>query len=125
MAITPEDIISWGGNGQGQAGQGERAEAAWVKPRSIKPLQGLAIASVVCGRYHTLCVTATSQVRGPLAHWDAQHRWRRMRPWTGMPAEPSMHALHHSAMRACTSKALPVASPLVLPWYPTPTAKSI
>jgi alpha-tubulin suppressor-like RCC1 family protein len=63
VAITPEDIISWGGNAQGQCGQGERAETAWVKPRSIKPLQGLAISHVVCGRYHTLCVTATSQAR--------------------------------------------------------------
>ena len=66
MAITPEDIISWGGNTHGQCGQGERAEIMSVKPRSIKPLQGISIAQVVCGRYHTLCVTATSQVLSPL-----------------------------------------------------------
>ena len=62
VAITPEDVISWGGNSYGQCGQGERAEVTSVKPRSIKPLQGISIAQVVCGRYHTLCVTATSQV---------------------------------------------------------------
>ena len=62
VAITPEDVISWGGNSYGQCGQGERAEVVSVKPRSIKPLQGISIAQVVCGRYHTLCVTATSQV---------------------------------------------------------------
>ena len=67
MAITPEDVISWGGNSYGQCGQGERAEVMSVKPRSIKPLQGISIAQVVCGRYHTLCVTATSQVSIP--HW--------------------------------------------------------
>lgn len=62
VAITPEDIISWGANSYGQCGQGDRAEILSVKPRSIKPLQGISIAQVVCGRYHTLCVTATSQV---------------------------------------------------------------
>lgn len=63
MAITPEDVISWGANSEGQCGQGDRAEAAWVKPRSIKPLQGMCVSQVVCGQYHTLCVTATSQAR--------------------------------------------------------------
>jgi alpha-tubulin suppressor-like RCC1 family protein len=63
VAITPEDIISWGGNSYGQCGQGERAEVMSVKPRSIKPLQGISVAQIVCGRYHTLCVSATSQVR--------------------------------------------------------------
>ena len=62
VAITPEDVISWGANGDGQTGQGERAEAQWVKPRSLKPLQGMMVTQVVCGRAHTLCVTATSQV---------------------------------------------------------------
>lgn len=62
VALTPEDVISWGANSEGQCGQGERAETLWVKPRSIKPLQGLYVSQVVCGKYHTLCVTATSQV---------------------------------------------------------------
>ena len=61
VAITPEDVISWGGNNEGQCGQGDRAEVTWVKPRSIKPLQGLCVSQIVCGQYHTLCVTATSQ----------------------------------------------------------------
>ena len=63
VAITPEDVISWGANNVGQCGQGERSETTWVKPRSLKPLQGLYVSQVVCGRTHTLCVTATSQVR--------------------------------------------------------------
>lgn len=62
---TAEDVISWGANAEGQCGQGERAETLWVKPRSIKPLQGMYVSQVVCGKYHTMCVTATSQVR----HW--------------------------------------------------------
>ncbi|KAL3132600.1 hypothetical protein ABBQ32_009129 [Trebouxia sp. C0010 RCD-2024] len=62
VALTPEDVISWGANSEGQCGQGERAETMWVKPRSIKPLQGMYVSQVVCGKYHTLCVTATSQV---------------------------------------------------------------
>ena len=65
VAITPDDVISWGCNSDGQTGQGERAEPGWVKPRSLKPLQGLFVTQVVCGRSHTLCVTATSQVSPP------------------------------------------------------------
>lgn len=62
MAITPDDVITWGSNSMGQCGQGDRAETDWVKPRSIKPLQSMFVCQIVCGRYHTLCVTATSQV---------------------------------------------------------------
>ena len=65
VALTPDDVITWGENGDGQCGQGERAERGAVKPRSIKPLQGLHVTQVVCGRFHTLCVTATSQARPP------------------------------------------------------------
>ncbi|KAK9819719.1 hypothetical protein WJX72_001643 [[Myrmecia] bisecta] len=81
VAITAEDVISWGSNAEGQCGQGERAETTWVKPRSIKPLQGLFVQQVVCGRFHTLCVTATSQVfawgnnlSGQLGLGDTQNR---------------------------------------------------
>ena len=69
VALTPEDVISWGANSEGQCGQGERAETLWVKPRSIKPLQGMYVSQVVCGKYHTLCVTATSQVHSAKAAW--------------------------------------------------------
>lgn len=62
VAITPDDVITWGSNSMGQCGQGDRAETDWVKPRSIKPLQSMFVCQIVCGRYHTLCVTATSQV---------------------------------------------------------------
>ena len=68
MALTPEDVITWGENADGQCGQGERAERGCVKPRSLKPLQGLHVAQVVCGRFHTLCVTATSQARLAILH---------------------------------------------------------
>lgn len=106
IAITPQDVITWGSNEHGQCGHGEKAETDWVKPRSIKvgagprrrekeapekrerlgsrreERQRLAagrspppalppslqmlheqmVTQVVCGRFHTLCVTATSQV---------------------------------------------------------------
>lgn len=62
IAITPEDVISWGANDRGQCGQGERSETDWVKPRSLKPLQQADVSQVVCGRTHTLCVTTTSMV---------------------------------------------------------------
>jgi alpha-tubulin suppressor-like RCC1 family protein len=62
VAITPQDVITWGANDAGQCGHGEKAEADWVKPRSLKLLHGQMVTQVVCGRYHTLCVTATSEV---------------------------------------------------------------
>lgn len=64
MAITPQDVITWGSNEHGQCGHGEKAETDWVKPRSIKMLHEAMVTQVVCGRHHTLCVTATSQARG-------------------------------------------------------------
>lgn len=62
VAITPHDVITWGANDKGQCGHGERAEVDWVKPRSLKFLHGQMVTQVVCGSYHTLCVTATSLV---------------------------------------------------------------
>ncbi|GAB4814343.1 hypothetical protein N2152v2_001389 [Parachlorella kessleri] len=62
IAITPQDVITWGSNENGQCGHGEKAETDWVKPRSIKMLHEQMVTQVVCGRFHTLCVTATSQV---------------------------------------------------------------
>jgi len=62
VAITPQDVITWGANDHGQCGHGERAEVDWVKPRSLKVLHGQMVTQVVCGRHHTLCVTATSVV---------------------------------------------------------------
>jgi len=38
VAITPEDVITWGSNEYGQCGHGDKAELNWVKPRSIKML---------------------------------------------------------------------------------------
>ncbi|KAL4443784.1 hypothetical protein ABPG75_011521 [Micractinium tetrahymenae] len=62
VAITPEDVITWGSNEYGQCGHGDKSETTWVKPRSIKMLHEQMVTQVICGRYHTLCVTATSQV---------------------------------------------------------------
>ena len=82
VALTPDDVITWGENADGQCGQGERAERGCVKPRSIKPLQGLHVTQVVCGRFHTLCVTATSQARLPRSRrfvaacvWPVMHAY--------------------------------------------------
>ena len=62
IAITPEDVITWGSNEYGQCGHGDKAETDWVKPRSIKMLHEQMVTQVICGMWHTLCVTATSQV---------------------------------------------------------------
>ena len=62
VAATADEVVTWGGNSDGQTGQGDRAEATWCKPRSIRALQGAMVTQVVCGGRHTLCVTATSQV---------------------------------------------------------------
>ena len=122
VAVTPEDVITWGSNEHGQCGHGEKAEMEWVKPRSIKmlheqmvtqvgaagragegpaqrrtacwllerqrfvwrgvpgqraaggracahlpavppcPVAPHPVPQVICGKFHTLCVTATSQV---------------------------------------------------------------
>lgn len=72
---------------EGQAGQGERAETNWVKPRSIKPLQGHMITQVVCGKFHTLCVSATSQVWSkPAPFWSAKSALR----WEATKVEDSV-----------------------------------
>ncbi len=62
VALTPQDVITWGSNGHGECGHGEKAETVWVKPRSLKMLHEQMVTQVVCGAHHTLCVTATSQV---------------------------------------------------------------
>lgn len=81
VAITSTDVITWGSNEHGQCGHGERSERDWVKPRSLKALNGHLVAQVVCGRHHTLCVTATSVVYawganscGQLGLGDTAHR---------------------------------------------------
>lgn len=62
VALTGEEVITWGCNEEGQCGQGERAEMTTVKPRFIRMLSQSLVTQVVCGSDHTLCVTATSQV---------------------------------------------------------------
>ena len=81
IAITTQDVITWGSNEHGQCGHGERSEREWVKPRSLKILNGQMVAQVVCGRDHTMCVTGTSVVyawgrnnRGQLGLGDFRDR---------------------------------------------------
>lgn len=62
VAVTPQDVITWGSNEYGQCGHGEKSEKDWVKPRSLKVLHETMVTQVICGKYHTLCVTGTSQV---------------------------------------------------------------
>ena len=62
VAVTADEVVTWGGNGEGQCGQGERAEPDYVKPRSLRALRGVAVTQVACGAAHTLVLTAASQV---------------------------------------------------------------
>jgi ubiquitin-protein ligase E3 A len=62
VALTDTDVITWGRNDAGQAGQGARSEVGPVKPRSLRPLQGARVVAVACGADHTLALTATSVV---------------------------------------------------------------
>eukprot|EP00884_Botryococcus_braunii_P023346 jgi/Botrbrau1/9696/Bobra.0201s0026.1 len=72
VAVTPNSVISWGGNAEGQCGHGENAERIWTPPRMIKSLTGTHVVQVVCGQSHTLCVTAISQVYAWGCNWDGQ-----------------------------------------------------
>lgn len=85
VAAMADEVITWGGNGEGQCGQGERAEPDFVKPRSLRALRGVAVTQIACGACHTLVVTAASQVGstgiarhtkatlGALRSWCRQH----------------------------------------------------
>lgn len=59
-----DEVVTWGANQEGQSGQGESyCQDALVKPRFLQRLSGQMVTQVVCGEVHTLCVTATAQVR--------------------------------------------------------------
>ena len=45
MAITPDDVITGAATARGSAGRASARSTAWVKPRSIKPLQGLHVSA--------------------------------------------------------------------------------
>ncbi|KAI8468357.1 MAG: regulator of chromosome condensation 1/beta-lactamase-inhibitor protein II [Monoraphidium minutum] len=65
VAITAKDILSWGSNEYGQLGHGDHAlQASDVcsRPMPVKVLHDVMVTQVVCGRFHTVCVTAQSQV---------------------------------------------------------------
>lgn len=63
MAVGAKDVYAWGSNEYGQLGTGEHGpEACCVRPTPLKLLHDMMVTQVVCGRYHTICVTAQSQV---------------------------------------------------------------
>lgn len=62
VALTGMEVFAWGSHYYGQCGVGEAGDYRRLPPTSIKPLYGFMVTQVVCGSYHTLCVTAISQV---------------------------------------------------------------
>ncbi|KAF6264509.1 regulator of chromosome condensation 1/beta-lactamase-inhibitor protein II, partial [Scenedesmus sp. NREL 46B-D3] len=62
VCITTKDVIAWGSNEYGQLGHGDNAPEACNHPCAIKVLHDVMVTQVTCGRFHTICVTAQSQV---------------------------------------------------------------
>ena len=64
VAVTEHDVYAWGSNEHGQLGQddGNKAQMLTV-PRPIRILHEKMVTQVICGKYHTLAVTAQSHVR--------------------------------------------------------------
>jgi len=66
IAVTEHDVYSWGSNEQGQLGQDDGNKGLLTIPRPIKALHDKLVTNVVCGKFHTLAVTAQSHVRLPM-----------------------------------------------------------
>ncbi|CAD7697676.1 unnamed protein product [Ostreobium quekettii] len=64
VAVSSQEVYSWGSNEHGQLGQGDLAPDCVRKPRVVKALHGKMVMQVVCGKFHTLAVTAQSHVYG-------------------------------------------------------------
>eukprot|EP00879_Flechtneria_rotunda_P005191 GHRR01005473.1.p1 GENE.GHRR01005473.1~~GHRR01005473.1.p1 ORF type:complete len:1380 (+),score=526.24 GHRR01005473.1:240-4379(+) len=62
VCITTKDVIAWGSNEFGQLGHTEHASDICSRPGVIKLLHDVMVTQVTCGRFHTICVTAQSQV---------------------------------------------------------------
>jgi alpha-tubulin suppressor-like RCC1 family protein len=62
VAITSKDVLAWGSNEWGQLGLGDSAQDMCSRPYPIRHLHDMMVTQVVCGKYHTICVTAQSQV---------------------------------------------------------------
>ncbi len=63
VAVTHKDVLAWGSNEHGQLGLGEGAPESVPRPYPVKLLHDVMVTQVVCGKFHTICVTAQSQVR--------------------------------------------------------------
>jgi alpha-tubulin suppressor-like RCC1 family protein len=62
VCVTHKDVLAWGSNEHGQLGLGEAAAECCPRPYPIKLLHDVMVTQVVCGKFHTICVTAQSQV---------------------------------------------------------------
>mmetsp|Transcript_26937 Transcript_26937/g.75892 ORF Transcript_26937/g.75892 Transcript_26937/m.75892 type:complete len:1891 (+) Transcript_26937:162-5834(+) len=64
VAVTETRVYAWGAAGDGQCATQplNQREEQILLPAEIRCLTGKYVMQVVCGRAHTLCVTATSQV---------------------------------------------------------------
>eukprot|EP00803_Ostreobium_quekettii_P007034 evm.model.scf_2582.1 EVM.evm.TU.scf_2582.1 scf_2582:2859-15247(+) len=64
VAVSSQEVYSWGSNEHGQLGLGDLAPDNVRRPRVVKALHGKMVMQVVCGKFHTLAVTAQSHVYG-------------------------------------------------------------
>lgn len=63
VVATSKDVLACGCNSTGQLGLGESAPSWCPVLRPIPALHNMTVVQVVCGKAHTMCVTAQSQVR--------------------------------------------------------------
>lgn len=62
VAVTEHDVYSWGSNEHEQLGQDDGNKGQLDIPRRIRALHDKMVTHVVCGKHHTLAVTAQSHV---------------------------------------------------------------
>eukprot|EP00210_Caulerpa_lentillifera_P001329 g1279.t1 len=62
VAVTETDVYTWGSNASGQLGHDDHSISHSSIPRPIGTFHDKMVTQVVCGRSHTLAVTAQSQV---------------------------------------------------------------
>lgn len=62
VAVTEHDVYSWGSNEREQLGQDDGNKGQAHVPRPIRALHEKMVTHVICGKYHTLAVTAQSHV---------------------------------------------------------------
>lgn len=62
MAVSNEHVYSFGSNDYGQLGHGEICPDPIDRPKIIRALNDKMVTQVVCGKFHTLALTAQSHV---------------------------------------------------------------